>query len=376
MKEIVIAPEAASVIAGMSLDLTALGIYSDGSTSDVTVEAEWSSDNEEIVSVNKGRITGLKPGSAVVSAAVGKNFIGSADITVLEAVPDQYVIVGSSGVITDKVTIIEGLNEQVRALAVLNDGTAQDVTESVKWTSSKSGVASVDKGLVSAKKAGKSNISVSLADNEKIGEFAAEVVKDNVASVTLNKTQLSMAAGYSDTLSATASFASGKSANINTSASWKSSNGKIASVEVVDPDVKVSGLTAGNADITVSFGGKSAVCKVTVTEAELVSMAFEKNALTIVKGLSEDLSVFGGFSDGTSADITKDVKFTSDNTNVAVIESAGQKTVAGRVHGRNVGEAAVTASAENGLSAEASVKVADAEVTALTVSGKDSVIPG
>ena len=105
-------------------------------------------------------------------------------------------------------------------------------------------------------------------------------------------------------------------------------------------------------------------------------MAFEKNALTIVKGLSEDLSVFGGFSDGTSADITKDVKFTSDNTNVAVIESAGQKTVAGRVHGRNVGEAAVTASAENGLSAEASVKVADAEVTALTVSGKDSVIPG
>lgn len=83
-----------------------------------------------------------------------------------------------------------------------------------------------------------------------------------VTGVSLNKTETTIAAGASETLTATVA----PSNATNKAVTWATSDAKIATV---DNAGKVTGVAAGTATITVKTadGGKTATCQVTVTEA-------------------------------------------------------------------------------------------------------------
>ena len=85
-----------------------------------------------------------------------------------------------------------------------------------------------------------------------------------VTGVTLDKTSISLLVGDSETLTATVSPKDAA----NKKVTWKSSNAAIASV---DANGKVTGVKAGEATITVTTedGGKTATCKVTVSDKEI-----------------------------------------------------------------------------------------------------------
>ena len=68
LEGIVITPWGAVVATGATLQLTALGTYTDGSTGDVTAQMSWMSWSPALFSVDRGLVTGLSPGKGTVMA--------------------------------------------------------------------------------------------------------------------------------------------------------------------------------------------------------------------------------------------------------------------------------------------------------------------
>ena len=102
-----------------------------------------------------------------------------------------------------------------------------------------------------------------------------------VTGVTLNKTDLMLEIGGSETLTATVAPADATNKNVT----WKSSD---ATVATVDDNGKVTGVAAGEATITVTTeeGGKTATCRVTVsaTSVAVTGVTLNKTELTLETG--------------------------------------------------------------------------------------------
>src|SRR5438552_3543750 len=72
LKSIAVTPTAPSIYVDAAQQLTAVGTYSDGSTSDLTQVVDWSSNNPVVAAVStKGLVTGVTKGSVTVSAQLG-----------------------------------------------------------------------------------------------------------------------------------------------------------------------------------------------------------------------------------------------------------------------------------------------------------------
>ncbi|MDA0748776.1 MAG: lamin tail domain-containing protein, partial [bacterium] len=84
--------------AGESTQLTALGGFDDGSEIGVTEEVTWSSDNESVVEVNQGLVTGLQAGNAQVQAGFVGVGSARAAITVLNLVAVDSAGTGGLGI--------------------------------------------------------------------------------------------------------------------------------------------------------------------------------------------------------------------------------------------------------------------------------------
>ncbi len=128
---------------------------------------------------------------------------------------------------------------------------------------------------------------------------------------------------------------------------WSSSN---TSVAVVDENGLVEILAAGNATIYV-YGSEHKTASLTITAVREVlanSISLNKTQLTLIKGYdSEKLSVSWHPSNVTY----KEVTWRSSNSSVATVDENGNVTPVG------VGNATITATTKNGISARCSVRV-------------------
>ncbi len=158
-----------------------------------------------------------------------------------------------------ELTLEEG--EEYALIATISPANATD--KSITWTSSKSSVATVTDGKVTAKEAGAATITARTGNGKTavctviVEEPAPEVIE--VESVSLDQTSLTLEIGESETLTATVlpSNATDKSVT------WMSSAPSVANVA----NGKVTAIGGGTADITVTTNnGKTATCFVTVTD--------------------------------------------------------------------------------------------------------------
>ena len=108
-----------------------------------------------------------------------------------------------------------------------------------------------------------------------------------VTGVTLDKTSVSLLVGDTETLTATVAPKDAA----NKKVSWKSDKPEIASV---DAGGKVTGVKAGEATITVTTQdkGKTATCKVTVSDKEVkvTEVRLNKTETSILVGGNETLT--------------------------------------------------------------------------------------
>ena len=172
------------------------------------------------------------------------------------------VAVSSVSLSKTSVTLTEGDKETLTATVLPDNAT----DKTVEWSTSNSSVATVSSGTVTAIKAGTATITVKTKDGGKTATCAvtvnAKVIP--VTSVSLNKTELTMTEGDSETLTATVQPDNATDKTL----SWTSSDATVASV---DDNGRVTAIKAGTATVTVKTkdGEKTATCKITVVPSSL-----------------------------------------------------------------------------------------------------------
>ena len=318
-----------SIQVGGTETLTATVSPKDAANKKVT----WKSSNAAIASVDaNGKVTGVKAGEATITVT-GKT------ATCKVTVSDKEIKVTGVKLNKSETSILVGDNETLTATVLPENATNQKVT----WKSDKPEIASVDaNGKVTGVKAGEATITVTTEDGGKTATCKVTVsdTEIKVTGVTLNKTALTLNIGASETLSATVAPADAT----NKKVMWKSSD---AAVATVDANGKVTAVKAGEATITVTTedGGKTATCKVTV-KPNLVS-EITLAALAIYVGESKAITATVKPDDATNKALT----WTSSDETVATVDATGKVT------GKKIGTATITATAQDGSGVSGSCTV-------------------
>ena len=286
----------------------------------------WSSSDATIASVGQdGKVTALKSGKATITAKAGDK---SATCSVTVSTPVESVTL-------DRTAVSLEVGQTTTLVATISPNDADD--KNVTWKSSDVTVATVENGKVTAMKEGSATITASVSGKS---ATCAVTVKNNVVtvtSVTLNKTELSLTKGQSETLTATVAPANATDKTVT----WSSSDATIASV---DQNGKVTALKSGSAAITAKAGEKSAICTVTVT-TPVESVSLDRNNVTLEVDQTTTLVATIHPNDADE----KTVVWTTSNASIATVTGGVVKAVA-------VGTATITASV-GGKSATCTVTV-------------------
>ena len=286
-----------SLVEGDSETITA-SVKPDNAT-DKTVT--WSSSDASIASVKDGVVTAIKGGVATITASAG-------DKTVSCQVNVSKKIIPVESITLNKVelSLIEGDSEILSATVKPEDATDKTVT----WSSSDSSVATIDDGKVIAISEGSAVITAKAGDKSATCRVTVAKKVIPVESVELDKKELSLTEGDSETLVATVKPDDASDKTV----SWRSSDVSIAKVE----DGKVTAVKEGSAKITAKAGEKSATCKVTVTKKVIPveSVELDKDELELVEGDSYTLTAIVKPENATD----KSVTWTSSESSVASVE--------------------------------------------------------
>lgn len=216
--------------------------------------------------------------------------------------------------------------------------------KSVEWQSQNNEVLSVDaNGLVSATGLGEAWISVRTT-NGQTAFITFSVIPTPVSTISLNQSSVSLKAGEAFGLSATVLPDNATDKSVT----WHSSNKAVATVS--DEGV-ITGVSVGEADITVSAtdaSGVSAVCNVKVVPTPAESIKIDQvGPIELDAGETYQLSAIVLPEDATD----KTVKWSSDATGGVIVDDNGL------LHAIAVGEFSVTAANSSGQSDMIVVKV-------------------
>ncbi len=142
---ILVTPEAVVVPVGGETQLSAKGLYDDRTSRDITAVVSWSSDQGSVASVSdaldeEGVLSGLSVGEATVVASVDG----------LESVPARVTVTDAEllglTVQPEELTVEQGSEVQLQAMAAWSDGSRGDAAAQVRWITGDGGVAQLESG--------------------------------------------------------------------------------------------------------------------------------------------------------------------------------------------------------------------------------------
>ncbi len=240
--------EKETIIVGQTLTLTGK-VYPTYTTRDKTLT--WKSSDDKIATVVNGVVTAKAVGKVTITATSINGKSATATITVVS--PTTEIV----SVSLNKTTASLNIGKTVSLTATINPSNTTQSKE-LTWTSSNTSVATVDsKGVVTAKSAGTTTITVKTSNGKTA--TCKITVESPITKITLDKTSATLDIGKTVTLKATISPSN---TTMSKNLIWHSSNESVASV---DANGKVAAKSAGTTTITaVTSNGLVATCTVKV----------------------------------------------------------------------------------------------------------------
>jgi uncharacterized protein YjdB len=242
----------------------------------------WTSSDPDVAIVEGGHVTAMTAGTTTVTVTTSNGKTATCTVTVTET------IVEVEDLILDKTELVISLgkSETLKATFVPEGTTDQTLT----WTSSDPNVATVEEGLVTAVTIGTATVTATTS-NGKTATCAVTVTEPIVEGVILNKTELVLNIGESETLTAT--FV--PEGTTDQTLTWTSSDPDVAIVE----GGHVTAMTAGTTTVTATTSnGKKAACAVGVRD--IAVMEVERVLIpagTFLMGSSDGSEVGWGIPD-------------------------------------------------------------------------------
>jgi uncharacterized protein YjdB len=306
----------ATLAIGATQQLIATGRFSDGSTQDVTAGAGWSSQNPNVATVSGGGlVTAKSAGTSVITAALG-SVIGSMTLTVAAATLKSIAVTPANPTVTKNTT------QQFTASGTFSDGSTQNLTSSVTWSSLTPSVATVSPaGLASAIAVGSSTIQA--ASGSVTASTMLTVTGATLSSIAVTPANPSIAKGLTDQFTATGKYSDGTTQNITSSVTWSSLTTSIATISSTG---LAKGVGVGSSTIQATSGSITGATVLAVSAASLTSIAVTPASPSITKGVTQQFTAAATFSDASTQNITNSATWTSSKTSVATISASGLAT--------------------------------------------------
>ncbi len=359
---IAISPQTASIPAGAARQFYATGSFTDGSIQDISSSVTWSSSNASTLTVTSGGVvTGVAAGSAQVTAS-WTTVAASVSVNVTTAT------LVSLAVDTIQLSLPQGYTQQFNAVGSFSDGTQLVLTNQVAWTSSAPAVAAVSTtGLTSTLSPGTASITAQFGSVSSSATLTVTGV--TLQSIAISPSTISMASRTILQVQATGTYSDGSTRGLTNQAAWTSSATNIATIAVG----RINSANAGAATISASFAGLSASAGITVSNAQLESIAVGPGTRSVPAGVSPRFTATGTFSDGSTEDVSLLVRWTSSSAAVATVaNSLLSKGVANTLAS---GTAAITASYTPSVSGTSTLTVDTAALVSIAVTPSNRTIP-
>ncbi|MBL0262533.1 MAG: Ig-like domain-containing protein [Leptospiraceae bacterium] len=374
LSQIRVTPADQSIAKNTHANYIATAVYSDGTTKNISTESTWTvkseTDKVSTVASKKGRFLGSTATSAgtpaKVSAAFG-SISGDANLTVTNA--------GLTSIqITSVPSLVPGGTAQYVATGIFSDGTRQDISSLVSWSSSATNSVAIDSttgvgtGGTTAATATITATLITPANFPTVtnGGAATTTTQLNAKIVSITVTGVAtLGAGSTTNYVASAIYDDGTSSDITTQATWSLSSSANAVVSDAEGSKGFfTAVNAGSVNVQATYIGVTGSKAVTINSLTVSSVTVSPSTKTIAKGTTTQFTATATYSDGSTADVTKTAVWTSSNTSFGTVDTSS--TTGGIARGIAAGAATITA-AIGGKSANASLTVTSATLVSISI---------
>lgn len=359
--QLAVSPPVSELLIGAVQGFSVIGIYTNGTNTDVSNQVSWSVEEPMIASITPdGILTARAPGVTTIKAeysgleATALVNVSGARVTSIDLFPS----VASGGV---------GAQQQYIATATLDDGGVADITDFARWETSDAAIASVDQdGLVRARAPGAVTISTSLQGVEATARYT--VTNSPLVALQIEPFAPVLAPAVREQFRAIARYADGTTSEVTVESDWTSSNEEVARI---DERGILLAREPGTTVVAAVLGSSRAVASVTVTDALLTRIDVDPNQLVLGPGQGYFLEAWGTYADGSYIDLTESVTWTSSASAVAVSNLGGER---GRLWAVELGGATITAALGMAVG-QANVVVNDVRLTEIELTPEAVTMP-
>jgi hypothetical protein len=255
LQSLVVTPADPVIANGTTQQFAATGHYTDGTTADFTTRASWSSNNTSVGTVVAGGLArGVGQGTAVITATSGA-ISGSTTLTVGGAALQGITITPATP------QVPQGYGLQLHATGSYTDGSVQDLTSQVAWTSASPGVATIaPTGVATGVSAGTSGIRATAGAI--FGTATLTVTPATLVAIAVTPAAPSIAPGTSVHFGAIGTFSDGWTQPLAIGVGWSSGTTAVATVS---GGGLASGIAVGTSIISATVGSVVGSTVLTVT---------------------------------------------------------------------------------------------------------------
>lgn len=366
LRRVQVTPPGANLLVGELQQMTAVALYSDGTTQVVTNTASWSSSDPSVAAVTdsgqRGLVTGLAPGAVTITAT----FMGVSGTAMVNVSAPALVGVSVNPV---SATVRVTQTQQFTATALYSDGTTIDVTQAADWASSDAAVATVTtvggRGLATGVAPGTVLVTATFQGFSDSGTLT--VAPARMTGLVVSPASASLKVGQAQQFQATATFEDNSTLNVTASAAWSSSDPSVADVSNGVNPGRATAVAPGTATIGASFMGFTGQATLTVTVVKLLAISVTPASAILTVGQTQPFVAMAVFDDSTTQNVTQQAAWLSSDPGVATVVAGGP--TAGRTTGVSPGTAQIAAT-WMGVTGSAGVTVSGATLVGLDIQPK------
>jgi CxxC motif-containing protein (DUF1111 family) len=371
LSSISVTPKLPTIGVGQQMQFTATGVFNNGTTQNLSSSVTWTAiQNIAIGTLTPtGLCTGVAPGILTVKAISGL-VLGSTIVTVT-ATPTLVSI----GVTPANPSAAAGTTQQFTATGNYSDGSTQNLTTQVTWTSSSSAATisntTGSNGLATAVAQGSSNVTATLGPVS--GVTSLSVTPAALVSIAISPASASIAQGVTQQFTATGTFTDGSTQNITATTTWSSSATSVATISnAAGRQGLATGLGQGPTTIEATSGSVTKSVTLTVLAPALVGITVTPDSPAVALSTSQQFTATGTYTDGSSQNLTASAAWSSSAVGVASISNAtGTQGLATTVA---AGSTTITATSAS-VSGNTVMTVASVTITTISVSPSSASIP-
>jgi hypothetical protein len=354
---IAVTPQTPSLTPNHSVQLSATGVFTYGTTHDVSRVVTWSSTSTSVLTISAtGLATANSAGAATVTASQGS-------ITGSDALAVALPALVSIAVTPHNPSLTPNHSVQLIATGTFADGTTQDLSSAVTWSSTPTSVLTISAtGLATANSPGAATVTAS--QGSITGSDALAVALPALASIALSPQGITLTPMHSAQLKAVGTYSDASTQDVSASVTWSASP---AGIVAVSNSGMATGKSLGTATITVISNTVSATDTVAVIAPTLSSISIAPSGASIPLGENQQLIANGTYNDGSTQDVTSSVQWASSDPTILSLSAMGMATADA------LGVVTVTATSGT-ISATNTVQVGPPMVVSFTVTPATSLL--